>query len=154
MRTMIARSSVIPAAMRTPVTTPNEEISSPPSGAPITRGKRTNTDYALKAMTRPSARILVQPVEKIFERREQPDHRATRAERGQILRQVALPEFLAQPQPEDAQRQNRHVAIEAQALARRCLSSCIHSRLLRSSLQNSNASSVTPSTPPPPSARP
>src|SRR5215831_9908979 len=116
--------------------------------------KERQRAFAPEAVTRPSAGILVQPVEQIFERREQPDHDTARAERGKILREVALPEFLAQPQPEDAQRQNRHVAIETQALARRCQSSCTHLRLSRSSLQNSNASSVTPSTPPPPSARP
>src|SRR5262245_64715325 len=98
--------------------------------------KERQRAFAPEAVTSPSARILVQTVEQVFERREQPDHRAARAERGQILRQVALPEFLAQPQPEDAQRQNRHVAIEAQVLARRCLSSCTHSRLSQSSLQN------------------
>ena len=50
MRTPDARTIVIAAATLKPATTPNEAISRPPSGAPITRGTRTRIDCTLKAI--------------------------------------------------------------------------------------------------------
>src|SRR5262249_25091767 len=75
---------------------------------------------ASEAVAGPTSRILIQPVERVLQRRKQADRDAARAKRRQVLRKVTLPKLFAQSQAEDAQRQHRDVAIQAEIIARGC----------------------------------
>ena len=80
-------------------------------------GKEHQRSFPPVAITYPSAGVLIKAVKQVFQRREHSDDNAARTKRHQVFRQIALPQFFTQSEPENAQRQDCDVAVQTKVFA-------------------------------------